>query len=577
LVLALFPTVIFGVEKDTTDNEPRILNKRYFKYWNPYRRILDIQGESQSFYGQNYYEAQYNIDNRIKTVTRIGDDNKPQETYHLIWSKSGHRSEYKIVFHQEGNISRLDKNLYANDLSFVRPGWVADYKSRSDGRPKYVSIHDSLGIQYFSYSFNYNVLKDDGLFSEVIECLYYDSKNEFVGRHLLFWEKGAFLRMIQYFNTDNKIVQTKEFIYNRESQETVRVIVDENGKEIERKIIPYITPDKYAYKFEWTGEAIIDRGLQEIDNLNLAIKFAFRAQQALEKANANLKNSKEEYNKSKKRAKNANRLLKKAESEAKDVKQFQIQMARAKLDAQVAIETMYDAERDAEQARLESAAALATIDAIKTVRNIENYSKKELKKVKKEAKRTQRKANKEARLAQASLQDSLYGGSRTYMMAAYGWPLIVENNFKNHQAGVHYYCTLGRRNMVKVFGRNTDLSLEVHWYSFDSDSSELDFQAISYFLTSDIDVSVNWFWVPTNLETSIKFGGGLVSPGYGATIGSSFVYNFFPTPLTVGLFSQFHWVSTSLDKDLQTYWLTFGLNFGYNFKGERLIPSIFRK
>ena len=34
---------------------------------------------------------------------------------------------------------------------------------------------------------------------------------------------------------------------------------------------------------------------------------------------------------------------------------------------------------------------------------------------------------------------------------------------------------------------------------------------------------------------------------------------------------------TSLNKDLQTYWLTFGLNFGYNFKGERLIPSIFRK
>ena len=75
------------------------------------------------------------------------------------------------------------------------------------------------------------------------------------------------------------------------------------------------------------------------------------------------------YNKANKRAKKAKKLLKKAESEAKDVKQFQIQMARSKLDAQVAIEAMYDADREAQQARLESAAALATIDAIKTVRN----------------------------------------------------------------------------------------------------------------------------------------------------------------------------------------------------------------
>ncbi len=577
MLLVLCPKIIFGVEQDTTENQLSIVSKRYFKYWNPYRRILDLQGEAESFFGQSYFEVQYNKDDRIKTVTRIGNDNKPKETYHLVWSKSGNRSEYKIIFHEEGNISRLDKNLYANDLSYVRPGWVAEYKSRSDGRPKQVSISDSLGFQYFSYRFNYTVLKDDDLFSEVIECLYYDSKNDFVGRHLLFWERGAFLRMIQYFNIDNKIVETKEFIYNRKNEETVRIITDESGKEIERKIIPYITPDKYAYKFEWTGEVIIDRGLQETDNLNLAIKFAFRAQQALEKANANLKNSKEIYNKANKRAKKAKKLLKKAESEAKDVKQFQIQMARSKLDAQVAIEAMYDADREAQQARLESAAALATIDAIKTVRNIEDYSKEELKKVKKEAKRAQKKANKEARAAQAALQDSLFGGSKTFMMLAYGWPLFIEETFKNHQPGVHYFFTLGRRNMVKVFGRNTDLGLEVHWYDFDSDSSELNFQSISYFLISEIDMSVNWFWIPTNLETSIKMGGGLVSPGYGATIGSSMVYNFFPTPLTVGIFSQFHWVSSSLDKDIQTYWSTFGLNFGFNFKGDRLVPSIFRK
>ena len=110
----------------------------YYKYWNPYRRVLDLKGEPQSFYGQEYYEVQYNKDKRIKKVIKFGEDRNPKETYHLKWSKSGARSEYKVEFHTTGNTSRLDKNLYANQLSYVRPGWIAEFRSRSDGRPKKV-------------------------------------------------------------------------------------------------------------------------------------------------------------------------------------------------------------------------------------------------------------------------------------------------------------------------------------------------------------------------------------------------------------------------------------------------------
>ena len=92
------------------ENEYLIYSISYYKYWNPYRRILDLRGEPQSFYGQQYYEVQYNKDNRIKKVIKFGKDRSPKETYHLIWSKSGARSEYKVEFqHFEGNTSRLDK------------------------------------------------------------------------------------------------------------------------------------------------------------------------------------------------------------------------------------------------------------------------------------------------------------------------------------------------------------------------------------------------------------------------------------------------------------------------------------
>ena len=62
--------------------------------------------------------------------------------------------------------------------------------------------------------------------------------------------------MIQYFNSENKIFLTKEFIHDKIIEETIRVITNEKGEEIERKIIPYMPPDKYAYKFEWTGSDV---------------------------------------------------------------------------------------------------------------------------------------------------------------------------------------------------------------------------------------------------------------------------------------------------------------------------------
>ena len=100
-----------------------------------------------------------------------------------------------------------------------------------------------------------------------MESSYFDSDEKFVGRHLLFWERGSFLRMIQYFNSENNLTKTIEYIHNRSKEETTRIISNENNKELERKIIPFHKPDKYAYRYEWDGEKIIDHGLKDINNL----------------------------------------------------------------------------------------------------------------------------------------------------------------------------------------------------------------------------------------------------------------------------------------------------------------------
>ena len=171
--------------------------------------------------------------------------------------------------------------------------------------------------------------------------------------------------MIQYFNSDNSLIETQEFIKDKRLGEMIRILTDQDGKELERKIIPYMPPDKYAYRYEWDGRNVIDRGLQDIGSLNLALEFYTRSEEALNLAENNLKRVKEALDQANERAKNAEKLMRKAEKNAEDVDEFEIKMNDAIEEAKKSIEEMYDAEREAEKARLEAAAAKATLEAVR--------------------------------------------------------------------------------------------------------------------------------------------------------------------------------------------------------------------
>ena len=574
LIVLIFFNEVCAQDKNPDQDSDETARLEYYKYWNPYRRVLDLRGEPQSFYGQIYYQATYNKDNRIKTVTKFGKDRKPKETYSLIWSRSGARSEYKVTFHELGNVSRLDQNLYSNELSNMRPGWVASFVSRSDGRPKEVFFTDSVGFEYFSYNFNYTIVKDDKQFSEVVESSYFDSDKKFVGRHLLFWEKGAYLKMIQYFNSDNVAVETIEFINDKRLGETIRVLTDGEGKELERKIIPYMPPDKYAYKYEWDGENIIDRGLQDLEDIDLALEFALRAEEALAEANDKLIAAKEELDQANQRARNATKLMRKAEGQARDVEAFRARMDEAKIDAQKAIENMYDAEREAERARLEAASATATLDAVRKTKEVETFAQQQAKLAKKEAKRLRKEARKRARDAKRAVQDSLLGsGPKSYLNLSFSQPVIVEKTLENHIGGLNYSFGLGRKNIFRFDDKPIDLGLEINWFDFKSDSIGQNFQTLSYFLIAQVDPRIAWAWVPSTMETGIKIGGGFVSPGYGFTLGGSAIFNLLPTPLIIGATAHFNYVSGIINEDTKTNWVTVGLVFGVKVQDK--LPSIF--
>ncbi|MDC1037752.1 ATP synthase F0 subunit B, partial [Candidatus Marinimicrobia bacterium] len=522
----------------------------YYKYWNPYRRVLDLQSEPQTFYGQDYFEAKYNKDGRIKTVTRFGEDRKEQETYHFLWSKSGARSEYKVAFHTDGNAQRLDKYLYADQLSYIRPGWIADVKSRKDGRPSEVSFSDKLGFTYFYYHFNYSTHRDKGFVTEVVESSYFDTKGDFVGRHLLFWEGGDILRMIQYFDTENKIIRTIEFINNWKEKETIRVISNRDGSELERKIIPFMPPDKYAYKLEWTGKKIVDHSLLDAGAVAISLEYYKKTERALKEANQKVKEAKYKLSEAKNRANKADKILLKAKRNAKDLEQFQIEMEDAKKEATLAIESMNLAEKEAKDARLLALAAMEEAEKIKRAKidelNAPREAKSSHKKSKKEAKEARKKEKEAEKLMKKAIRDSSDLGDKSFITIAYTTPFSIEPALQNHTAQTGYTIGLGRRDLFTIRDMDVNLGLEINWYDFESDTTtttEENFQTLSYYLIAQLDPKFSWNWLPKNIEMGFKMGAGLISPGYGFTAGYSAVFNLSPTPLAIGIVTQFNWVA----------------------------------
>ena len=549
----------------------------HYKYWNPYRRVLDLKGDPQTFYGQDYHQVKYNKDGRIKTVTRFGADREEQETYHFLWTKSGARSEYKVEFHTVGNAQRLDKYLYADQLSYIRPGWIADVKSRKDGRPFEVSFTDKVGFTYFYYHFNYSMHKDDSMEAEVVESSYFDSNGEFVGRHLIFWKRGAYLRMIQYFNTENSITQTIEFIHSLKDEETTRIITNGDGKELERKIIPFMQPDKYAYKLEWTGREIVDHGLLDVGTVEIALEFYKKTEIALKEANEKVKEAKKKLVETKRRANEAEKILLKAKQNAQDVKQFKFEMDDAKKQATIAIESMLVAEKEANDARLMAAAAAVAAEKVKKATEVERYAEKDAKTSHKDAKKAKKEAKKKAKeaakLMKKAIRDSSDLGDKSFITFAYTTPFSIEQALQNHTAQTGYTIGLGRRDLFKIRQMDINLGLEMNWYDFKSDSTEENFQTLSYFLVAQLDPKFSWYWLPKNMEMGFKMGAGLISPGYGFTAGYSAVFNLSPTPFAIGMVTQFNWVANITSDIPSSYWSSVGLVFGLNFEDK--LPSLF--
>ena len=230
---------------------------KYYNYWNPYRRQLEGEQNRDFFISKPFYEAQKNNNGKIKSVTKYDSYDKKIDSWHLIWDRKGNRSEYSMKFYQNGSITRLDSLLFSHKLSEIKSGWKAKVKSKKDGRPLRFDIYDEFGIRYYFYRFHYKQRSDSILSMEIIQSSYFRSDSSLVGRHLLFMEDGEWLREIHYKNSKDELEKVIKFQVSLDKEETIKTTLDNDGREIESRIIQLSYPDKYSYRFEWKPDTIM--------------------------------------------------------------------------------------------------------------------------------------------------------------------------------------------------------------------------------------------------------------------------------------------------------------------------------
>jgi hypothetical protein len=250
---------------------------------------------------------------------------------------------------------------------------------------------------------------------------------------------------------------------------------------------------------------------------------------------------------------------------------------------------MLAAEKEANDARLLAAAAAVAAEKVKKATEVERYAEKEDKSSYKDAKKAEKEAKKKekeaAKLMKKAIRDSSDLGDKSFITFAYTTPFSIEPALQNHTAQTGYTIGLGRRDLFKIRQMDINLGLEMNWYDFKSEEGvvlptdtvssikEENFQTLSYYLVAQLDPKFSWYWLPKNIEMGFKMGAGLISPGYGFTAGYSAVFNLSPTPLSIGMVTQFNWVANITSNIPSSHWSSVGLVFGLNFEDK--LPSLF--
>jgi hypothetical protein len=203
--------------------------KLYYWKWNPKKQELLEGITKKTARGKPHYRATLDNKGLVQDVDYFNRHGKILWTYHMRWEDEGKSSEYDIEFYSNRNLSELNQELFAPDLSTIRPGWVARYQMNNQGVTRGVKVFDQYENLYYFYQFNYG---ENGLRSK-----YFRADSVLVGSHSIRFGENKKPVRITYYNENGIMKNAIAYEYPVDAEKIISQI-NSKGEVIERRIIP---------------------------------------------------------------------------------------------------------------------------------------------------------------------------------------------------------------------------------------------------------------------------------------------------------------------------------------------------
>ena len=146
----------------------------------------------------------------------------------------------------------------------------------------------------------------------------------------------------------------------------------------------------------------------------------------------------------------------------------------------------------------------------------------------------------------------------------YGLPLARGSALSSEPLYPTYGFFFAPRGNMIVKGEKYSLGMEVVSYNIPIKDSTGFISGIGAFASTQYNLNKKFEWIPQNVEAALRFGGGMLSSGYGFSFSGSFGYHFLPSRYYLGAYAQSIIALDEVKESTITGWASLGLSFGAN-------------
>ena len=213
---------------------------KYFRNWNAHNREFGEEVPTSKIGNLPYYRTSYEEDSSIRTVEFFRKRNRHLWTYYFMTPEGEKESRLFIVFAGQQPLTLMEPHLFHPSASEMKEGWIAEFQHNRLDRPLETVISDPIGNRYYFYRFQHRYETEGDSLNPITfrhtTSEYFLADSTKMGSHQLIYDENDKLLKKEFFDNQNQLLESIEYIFDNERNELVTLIRDPKGGILHREV-----------------------------------------------------------------------------------------------------------------------------------------------------------------------------------------------------------------------------------------------------------------------------------------------------------------------------------------------------